>query len=88
MFNFVPQIAFSVKKKIIILDIAHPEKTDKGKICVWWKTGKYFIRQENIRSLRRKGRKTKISLFHGEDVTVDVDYDKLSVLLPSEKNKI
>lgn len=74
-----------MKKKIIVLDIAHPEKTDKGKTRIWWKAGKYFIRQENIRSLRRKGRKTKISLFHGEDVTVDVEYDKLLVLLPSGK---
>lgn len=71
-------------KKITVLDA--PVKSSK--IPVWWKVGKYFIHQENIRSLKRKGKGTSISVFQGEDLLLNVDYDKLSALLPSDNKAI
>ena len=71
-------------KKIIVFDA--PVKSSKT--SVWWKIGKYFIHQENIRSISRKGKGTSITLFHGDDLLVNLSYDKLSVLLPSDSNKI
>lgn len=71
-------------KKIIVLDA--PVKSSKT--SVWWKIGKYFIHQENIRSIKRKGKGTLITLFQGEDMLVKISYDKLSVLLPSDNKSI
>ena len=68
-------------KKLIVID-AHRNKSDKTKTNVWWKIDRHFINQENIRALSRKGKYSVIRLFYGEDVTVNVNYDKLSVLLP------
>jgi hypothetical protein len=73
-----------MSKKIIVLDA--PSKSSKTP--VWWKIGKYFIHQENIRSLRRMGKATVISLFKGEDLVVKVSYDKLQALLPSDNKAI
>ncbi|MBI3500895.1 MAG: hypothetical protein HY063_03790 [Bacteroidetes bacterium] len=72
-------------KKIIVLDA--PVKA-KDKTPVWWKLGKYFIHQENIRSIKRKGKGTAITFFHGDDLLVNVKYDKLEILLPSDKNAV
>jgi len=71
-------------KKIIVLDA--PIKS--GKTSVWWKVGKYFIHQENIRSISRKGKHSLMRLFHGDDVIVHVNYDKLQILLPSDNKSI
>lgn len=53
---------------------------------IWWKVGKHFIKEDNIRALSRKGfgKGTEIRMFEGEDLFVDVDYDKLIKLLPLE----
>ncbi len=71
-------------KKIIVIDAHHVLKSNE-KTAVWWKLGKYFIHQENIRSIKRKGKGTAITFFHGEDLLVNVKYDKLKILLPSDK---
>ena len=71
-------------KKTIVLDA--PSKSSKTP--VWWKIGKYFIHQENIRSLKRNGKGTVISFFQGEDVTVNISYDKLRPLLPADSRSI
>jgi hypothetical protein len=73
------------KKIIVINPVADSQKEDKT--TVWWKLGKYFIHQDNICSVSRRGKHSCIHLYHGEDIVVNVDYDKLSVLLPSG-NKI
>ena len=73
-----------MSKKLIILDA--PSKTKKTP--VWWKVRKYFIHQENIRSLKRKGKGTVISFFQGEDVTVNVSYDKLQLFFPNDNKSI
>ena len=73
-----------MSKKIIVLDAP----TKSSKTPVWWKVGKYFIHQENIRSLKRMGKGTVISFFKGEDLTVSISYDKLRVLLPSDSKAI
>ena len=74
-------------------EVVVPEATEsaenKFKTIVWWKIGKHFINQDNIRSLSRKGigRGTAIRMYHGEDIRVNVDYDKLISMLP-DTNKI
>ena len=73
-----------MQKKIIVLD----SPTKNNNTPVWWKVGKYFIHQENIRSLSRKGKGTVITMFHGEDILANISYDKLSVLLPSDNKSI
>lgn len=56
-----------------------------GNPTVLIKLRKYFIDQDNIRSVTRKGKNTVISLIKGDDVIVDIDYDKIIQLLPSRK---
>ena len=73
-----------MSKKIIVLDA--PVKSNKTP--VWWKLGKYFIHQENIRSLKRMGKGTVISFFKGEDLTVKISYDKLLALLPADSKAL
>jgi hypothetical protein len=75
-------------KEIIVVNTAANAENNR-KTIVWWKIGKYFINQDNIRALSRKGmgKGTMIRMYHGEDVRVDVDYDKLILMLPA-KNKI
>jgi len=68
-------------KKLIVINNLEKEK-HPDKMPVWWKIDKYFIAQDNIHSLSRKGRKTVIRMYHGEDILVNVNYDKLSVLFP------
>ena len=60
----------------------NPDKTN-----VWWKVDKYFIHQDNIHSISRRGRGSVIRMYQGEDVKVNIDFDKLSVLFP-ESGKI
>lgn len=55
-----------------------PEKSP----TVLLKVGKYFIEQDNIRAVTRKGKNTVISLFKGADIIVTVDYDKIMQMLP------
>jgi hypothetical protein len=54
-------------KKIIILDLPVKDNNKRSllisKTPVWWKLGKYFINQENIRALKRRGKTTAISFF-------------------------
>lgn len=73
-----------MSKKIIVLEA--PVKSIKTP--VWWKIGKYFIHQENIRSIKRKGKGSVITFFQGEDMLVNINYDKLKVLLPSDNMAI
>ena len=86
LFIFAPQF-YQMTKKLLVIDAAHVPKNDNT-TTVWWKIGNYFIHQGNIRSVSRKGKHSVISLFHGEDITAKVDYDKLSILLPSDINAI
>lgn len=74
--------------EIVIINAAATAENIR-KTIVWWKIGKYFINQDNIRALSRKGmgKGTVIRMFQGEDIRVNVDYDKLVVLLPG-KNKL
>lgn len=44
--------------------------------------GGRFLKEENIRAIKRDGAKTKILFIHGDDLTVDVDYDKVKALFP------
>lgn len=72
-------------KEIIVLDSTEKTKSTR-KTTVWWKIGRYFINQDNIRALSRKGmgKGTLIRMYQGDDLMVDVDYDKLIDLLPKE----
>ncbi|TND10354.1 MAG: hypothetical protein FD123_602 [Bacteroidetes bacterium] len=45
------------------------------------KLGPHFINEKNIRSLSRKGKGTLISQVKGNDIFVNIDYDKLQDLL-------
>ncbi|MBI4945892.1 MAG: hypothetical protein HY840_05770 [Bacteroidetes bacterium] len=77
-----------MSNEITVID-APANAENKHKTVVWWKIGKYFINQANIRSLSRKGigKGTTIRMYQGEDVLLDMDYDKLIVMLP-DKNKV
>jgi hypothetical protein len=55
------------------------------KNTTWIKLGPYFIREDNIRSIKRMGSGTKIIRILGEDIVVEVDYEKVKGLLPSSK---
>lgn len=76
-----------MSKKIIVIGAQHAPP-DQEKTNVWWKIDNYFINQNNIRALSRKGKHSLVRLYHGDDLTVHVDYDKLKILLPSDRNKI
>ena len=56
-----------------------------NKVTIWIKAGKSFVNQANIRAVKRQGRYTRISLLAGEDVTVEMKYDKFMKLLPPGK---
>ncbi|HEY4799653.1 MAG TPA: hypothetical protein VII99_11295 [Bacteroidia bacterium] len=72
-----------MRKLIILSEKGKEPRPDKTN--VWWKVDKYFIDEENIHSLTRMGRKTKVRMYHGEDLVVNTDYDKLSGLLPKAR---
>ena len=54
-----------------------------SKIITWLKIGNNFINQDNIRGLSRLGKKTRIERINGEDIVVDMDYDKVRSALPN-----
>ena len=68
-----------------IVTINSPKKIESEQTTVWWKVDKYFINQENIRALSKKGirKGTTIKLHQGEDVFVNVAYEKLLELFPA-----
>lgn len=55
------------------------------KVTVWIKAGKAFVNQDNIRAVKRHGRNTYISVVAGDDLVVDMKYDKFMELLPPGK---
>jgi hypothetical protein len=57
-----------------------------GKIRIWLKIGSLFIDQDLVRSFKRFGSQTQISLYNEEVYTVNISYDKVIELLPSIKN--
>lgn len=59
------------------------KKSDK--IITWIRINGQFIDQDNIRSIKREGDRTRISLIIGSDIIAPVEYDKVKQLLPSEK---
>lgn len=64
--------------------MSRSKKTDEPSVLL--RLGKHFINQENIRGLKRKGKHTVVSLIKGEDITVEIDYDKIKSLLPGLRN--
>ena len=40
-----------------------------------------FIDESNIRSVRKNGKKTIIERIQGDPITVDLDYDKVNLLV-------
>lgn len=70
----------------IILSIAKPPAMSNNENpTILIKLRKHFIEQDNIRSISRKGKNTVISLIKGQDIVVDIDYDKVIQLLPSKR---
>jgi hypothetical protein len=57
----------------------------KEQVVTWIRLGKQFINQDNIRSIKREGKRTRISLIIGSDIMVEEDYDKVKDLLPGSK---
>jgi hypothetical protein len=51
------------------------------------KIGKHFIPEKNIRSFARSGKATRISMIDGDDILVDLDYDKVAELMGGKKKK-
>lgn len=51
------------------------------------KIGPHFIPEKNIRSFSRSGKSTRISLVTGEDILVDMAYDKVAELIGGKKKK-
>jgi hypothetical protein len=50
-------------------------------IPILLKIGAYFIHEEMLRSVARFGRGSKITLSNGDELAVNVNYDKLSALV-------
>ncbi|MFQ5335306.1 MAG: hypothetical protein ACE5DN_04465 [Flavobacteriales bacterium] len=42
----------------------------------------HFIREDNIRAVSRHGTGTTVSLIMGEDITVNIEYEKVKAILP------
>lgn len=55
---------------------AHP-----GDIPVLLKIGRYFIPRQQIRSAERFGKGSKLILLNGEELVVNINYDKLAELI-------
>lgn len=51
------------------------------KIKTWVKLNDLFIDESNIRSVRKNGKKTIIERIQGDAITVDLDYDKVNLLI-------
>ena len=56
-----------------------------NKVTIWLKIGKLFIDQDSVRSLKRYGNQTKISLFNNDVLIVDTSYEKIIEMIPSGK---
>lgn len=56
-----------------------------NKVIIWLKIGKVFIDQESIKSLKRLGKQTQISLLSNQTIVVDAAYEKVIEMLPSGK---
>ncbi|GAB4248447.1 MAG: hypothetical protein Kow0079_00530 [Vicingaceae bacterium] len=51
------------------------------KIKVWIKLKNYFIEESNIRKIINEGKFTRIKRFSGDDIIVEMDYDKVMELV-------
>ena len=51
------------------------------KIKTWVKLNDLFIDESNIRSVRKNGKKTIIERIQGDPITIDLDYDKVNLLI-------
>jgi len=47
------------------------------KIKTWLKLDQYFIDEENIRAIKKKGKTTIIERMIGDDIVVNIEYEKL-----------
>ena len=49
----------------------------------WIKLGSVFIDQHNVRSMKRQGEGTLVERLNGEDIFVEISYDKVREAFPS-----
>jgi hypothetical protein len=57
-------------------------------MIIWIKIGKTFINQDMIRSLKRQGNQTVVSLLDNNYYLVDANYEKVLELLPQGVNQL
>ena len=48
---------------------------------IWVKLNDFFIRESNIRAVKRYGNETIIERYEGENLTVRIPYDKVKKLI-------
>ena len=56
-------------------------ENNMGKIKTWIKLNDLFIDEDNIRSVRKNGKKTIIERIQGDPISVDIDYEKVNLLI-------
>lgn len=49
------------------------------------RVGRKFVNEENIRAIKRDGANTRIQFMHGDDLLVELDYNKVKALFPRVK---
>lgn len=57
----------------------------KKKIKVWIKLREHFVAEDNVRSISRLGKDTKIERVLGDSFVVDIDYDDVVKMFPNYK---
>ncbi|GEM_PF-1025551 len=48
---------------------------------IWIKLNNFFIRESNIRAVKRYGNNTIIERYEGDNLIIPVDYDKVKKLI-------
>lgn len=51
------------------------------KIKTWIKLKDLFIDEDNIRAIQKNGKKTVIERIQGENIVVDIEYEKVKLLI-------
>lgn len=63
------------------LTIQKTKEKNMEKIKTWIKLKDLFIDEDNIRAIQKNGKKTVIERIQGENIVVDIEYEKVKLLI-------
>lgn len=63
------------------LTIQKTKEKNMEKIKTWIKLKDLFIDENNIRAIQKNGKKTVIERIQGENIVVDIEYEKVKLLI-------